>query len=724
MHSEPKANILLVDDHAENLLALQAMLENLGENLIQAQSGEEALRCLLNQDFALILLDVQMPGMNGFETATLIRSRERSRRTPIIFLTAFNTSDNLVFQGYSLGAVDYLFKPIEPDILTSKVSVFVDLFKKTEEVKRQAETLREQAIQLESINRELRQSEERFRALVEQAPDAILIADTEGMLLEVNSGACRMLGYQRDELIGTNIGNLISPEDISELTETRAILLNGNQQVREWTQIRKDGTRLPVEISTKILPDGRWQTFVRDITERKQAEAARSQVIREQIARQQAESANRMKDEFLAILSHELRTPLNSMLGWSKLLRTRSFDEATTSRALEAIERNAQSQARLIEDILDVSLIIRGKLRLNKCPINVISIIEAAIELVRPLTEAKRLNLWFTICDPESGADKQVLVSADQGEQLEALKAEIAEQKLQVLGDPQRLQQVVANLLTNAIKFTPEEGKVEVRLSIKNKRQETAPTGDENAHCPLPVVLIQVIDTGIGISAEFLPHVFERFRQADSTTTRSHGGLGLGLAIVRHLVELSNGRVAAHSLGEGQGSTFSVELPLLQNSNEAQDDNKLTPSLLLHPSTLALQGLRVLVVDDELDTRNFLTFALEQYGAEVIAVASASEAIAALQTSQPNILVSDIGMPEEDGYSLIRKIRTLETQTGVTMPAIALTAYSREEDCRQALDAGFHMHLAKPIEPTALITGLLNLIATTAVPNHYTVPLS
>lgn len=409
-----------------------------------------------------------------------------------------------------------------------------------------------------------------------------------------------------------------------------------------------------------------------DITERKQAEEVRAQVIREQTARQEAEAANRMKDEFLAVLSHELRTPLTSMLGWSKILRSKKLDEKATSRALEAIERNAISQMQLIEDILDVSRIIRGQLRLNVSAVNLLTVTEAALEAVRPLAEPKDIKL-NTVLDASVGS---------------------------VYGDPARLQQIVWNLLTNAIKFTPKGGRVEVSLSVVcGEEQQTHKYAQ-----------IQVIDTGIGISSEFLPKVFERFRQADSTTTRSHNGLGLGLAIVRHLVELHKGTIFAESLGTGEGATFTVRLPLLQDNRASRASREATGEISSSVASTPLAGLRVLVVDDEADTRNFLSFMFEEYGAVATAVASVDEALAVLEQAKPDILISDIGMSEQNGYTLIRKLRSLEPEKGGCIPAIALTAYTREEDRLEALSAGFQQHLSKPIDPTKLIAMVANIL--------------
>lgn len=518
-------NILLVDDQPENLLALEAVLGKLGENLVQASSGEEALRCLLNRDFAVILLDVQMPGIDGFETASLIRSRARSQHTPIIFLTAYDASDQGIFRGYSLGAVDYLIKPINSDILVSKVSVFVDLFKKTQAVKHQA-------AQLTAINAELRQSEERFRSLSASSPVGIFVIDPDGHCTYTNPRFQAICGIVPDRISERSWHQCVHPEDRDRAqSQWNVYLEHGGEFSEELRFLTKDDQVRWVHVRSCAMLAQSGEALghvgtIEDITERKEAEVTRAQVMREQLARQEAEAANRMKDEFLAVLSHELRTPLNSMLGWVRLLRTKQYEKNMVDRALETIERNAETQSQLIEDILDVSKIIRGKLRLNYRSLQPIAVIQAAIDAVRPQVEAKSIRL-VTDFDPDVS---------------------------HVWGDSTRLQQIVWNLLTNAVKFTPESGEVTIQLQAEDAK----------------TVKISVKDTGIGIEPEFLPHVFDRFRQADSTTTRSHNGLGLGLAIVRHLVELHGGSIEATSSGVGQGATFTVRLPVLQ-ANELRD---------------------------------------------------------------------------------------------------------------------------------------------------------
>jgi PAS domain S-box-containing protein len=382
-----------------------------------------------------------------------------------------------------------------------------------------------------------------------------------------------------------------------------------------------------------------------------------------------AQQANRLKDEFLATLSHELRTPLTAILGWSHLLRKGDMDQSSANNALEIIARNARAQAQLIDDLLDVSRIITGKLRLDVRQIDPLAFIEAAIEALRPAAEAKEVRIQKVL---DTGVSS-------------------------VAGDPARLQQVVWNLLSNAIKFTPRGGRAQVRLERINSHIE-----------------LTISDTGIGIKPEFLPHVFDRFRQADQATTRQYGGLGLGLAIVRHLVELHGGTVHAESRGEGQGATFTVRLPLITVYRNESQAERVHPSAKDALPTLdcpeRLDNLRILVVDDEEDTRDLLKTALGQCGAEVTLAGSVEEALASIEQSPPEVLISDIGMAGEDGYQLIRKLRALPAAQGGKIPAIALTAYARTEDRLRALRSGYQMHVPKPVELTELVTVVASLV--------------
>jgi signal transduction histidine kinase len=375
--------------------------------------------------------------------------------------------------------------------------------------------------------------------------------------------------------------------------------------------------------------------------------------------------ANRIKDEFLAILSHELRTPLTSVLAWTKLLRTGKLDDATFDRALEMIDRNARAQARLIEDLLDISRIIAGKLPLDIRPVELVSVIKTAVETMRPEADAKSIRLQMMV-----GTEGKI-----------------------VAGDSFRLQQIILNLLSNAIKFTPKGGEVVVRLMYMDSQAR-----------------ITLSDTGRGISAEFLPYVFERFRQADGSTTRAQGGLGLGLAIVRHLVEMHGGTVQAESSGEGQGSRFTVNIPLTGTQDLTSSSLRQSEESVVHKSSPAiLQDLRILIVDDDAETREVLTVMLKQFGAEVMAVASCREAIEVLTRMRPDVLLSDIALPDEDGYALIQKVRMLEPEQGGLTPAAALTAYAGIEAKTRALSSGFQVHVAKPVEAAHLAAVIADL---------------
>jgi signal transduction histidine kinase/ActR/RegA family two-component response regulator len=375
-------------------------------------------------------------------------------------------------------------------------------------------------------------------------------------------------------------------------------------------------------------------------------------------ARGSAEAANRAKDEFLATMSHELRTPLNAILGWTMILRTSGNKKETRQRAIDIIERNARAQAQIIEDLLDVSRIVTGKLRLETTAVDLIAVIDSSLDSIRLASDTKRIQVRRRV-------DKSASV---------------------VSGDAARLQQVVTNLLTNAVKFTPDSGLIEVRLERVDGKAR-----------------ITVEDNGQGISAEFLPYVFERFRQADSSPTRSHGGIGLGLAIVRHLIELHGGTVRADSAGPGRGSTFIVEIPLVQAFVRSQEHELAEREL--RGQLRRLRGVRVLVVEDEVDSRDFITFLLQQVGATVTATSSGAEALELIDALAPDVLVTDIGMPQQDGYQLVQALRNRESPSSRT-PAVAVTAYARPEDRERALSAGFQAHVSKPIAPRDLVVSI------------------
>lgn len=524
----------------------------------------------------------------------------------------------------------------------------------------------------------LQESEERFRLSTYAVDGVVYDWDLQTDRVYRSEGLYRLIGIHPEDVPADKDwwSTRVHPEDLVELRMKMASILQGGS---DGQRLALGGYRYEFEYRVRHQ-NGHWidvwdrgylihnqqGKVVRvvgsttDITSRKQAEQEREQLLaRERTAREQAEAANRIKDEFLAVVSHELRSPLNPILGWSKLLRTRQLDQQKQEYALEVIERSAQIQAQLINDLLDVSRILRGKLSLNKTVVDLGLTIQAALETVQLAVEAKSI---------------QICTQLDSTFRL-------------VSGDADRLQQVVWNLLSNAVKFTPEGGRVEVRLEYLD-----------------PHAQITITDTGRGIHPSFLPHVFDRFRQEDATTTRQFGGLGLGLALVRYLVELHGGQVEAASLGEGQGATFTVKLPLLPlQQTTARTPQPAQPSI-------DLNGTRILVVDDDSTTREFIAFFLELQGAEVVTAASAGEAIAVLTRFRPDVMLSDIGMPDMDGYMLMRQVRSLSLEQGGRVPAIALTAYAGEIDHQQAIAAGFQKHITKPVEPNLLVEAIATLV--------------
>ena len=519
-----------------------------------------------------------------------------------------------------------------------------------------------------------------LEALIHACPLAITVFSAEDGVVKLwNPAAERIFGWNESEAIGQFLPNV--PQDKREEFKANLKGIRDGNAIAGMETVRQRKNGSPIDIGLWATPvrDGNGNincmSIVADISDRKQAEAERTQLLdREREARAEAEAINRLKDEFLATLSHELRTPLNAILGWAQVLRRGRYSANTLTIALEAIERQSRVQTQLVEDLLDVSRIIQGKLSLKTGWFNIVKTIEMAMNSVCFTAEAKSVTVNSQL-DPKFGL---------------------------IWGDIHRLQQIVSNLLTNAVKFTPAGGTVELRLS-KNVECSIA-----NSALPITNYLqIQVSDTGKGISADFLPHVFDRFRQADGSITRANNGLGLGLAIVRHLVELHGGTVTAESLGKDRGATFTVKLPLKQpksQKSQLRDDRNFES---FRPGILA--GLKVLVVDDEPDNRQLLTVMLSQWGASAIAASSAAEAIEILEHSQPDILVSDIGMPIEDGYSLIRKIRSSESGLTKRLPAIALTAYARDEDRARAIAAGYDERLTKPIEPAQFVAVLAKL---------------
>jgi PAS domain S-box-containing protein len=512
-------------------------------------------------------------------------------------------------------------------------------------------------------------------AIIASSDDAIVSKTLEGVILSWNPAAQRIFGYTPDEAIGQSIRLIIPPDRWSEEDEVLARIGRG-ERVDHFETIRraKDGRLLNISLTVSPVKDRSGRVVgaskvARDITERKRAEEELERLLAsEKESRRQAEEASRLKDEFLAVVSHELRSPLNAITGWASLLLMRNLDDQTR-HAIETILRNAQTQTQLIADLLDVSRIVTGQLRLSVRSFKLVPVIEAAVEVVRPGADAKSIRIE-TILDPAAGP---------------------------VAGDPDRMQQIFWNLLSNAVKFTPKGGRIQVRLQRINSHVEVA-----------------VSDTGRGVDAKLLPFIFERFRQGDSSTTREYGGLGLGLAIVRHLVELHGGVVNAYSEGPGKGSEFIIQLPTMVSARAPEPaEERVHPSagvsVSLAGSVPALVGLRVLVVDDERDAREIVAVILGEAGAEIATAASSREALERIEQWKPDILISDIGMPGESGYDLMRRVRALPADRGGRTPAIALTAYARTQDRLKILSAGFQMHVPKPIEPIELATVVASL---------------
>jgi PAS domain S-box-containing protein len=518
----------------------------------------------------------------------------------------------------------------------------------------------------------LQRNEEQLRLVIDALPVVIGYIDQDKRFRLGNQVYEEWFGVALSEVEGKPMIDVIGAE-VYQITEPfleRA--LAGERQAYDRRARFADGTEhdLHVTFIPHVGLAGHVEgvvALVADVTERRQAESERARLLlAEQEARADAETANRTKDEFLATLSHELRTPLNAILGWAQLLRIGGLPQDELTHGLETIERNAKVQAQLIEDLLDLSRIISGKLRLEMRPIDLPTVLAAALDSVRPAAEAKSIRI-VPLLDAAASP---------------------------VLGDAGRLQQVVWNLLSNAIKFTPARGTVELVLQRLGGRAE-----------------IIVSDTGMGIKPDFLPHVFERLRQADSSSTRRHGGLGLGLAIARHLIESHGGTIEARSAGENRGATFIVSLPLSLNAVVKTTEPDVSDSDTGLGPRRRLEGVRVLVVDDEPDARELVSRALQRDGADVLAASSAAEALGAIDELNPDVLVSDIAMPGEDGYELIRQLRSRERSHGRHLPAVALTAYARKEDRERALRAGYQEHLAKPVEPAQLTAVVANLIS-------------
>lgn len=640
--SDAAPRVAVVDDNGATLYSTARVLRAAGFEVAEGTTGDEALRLALG-DVDIMLLDVNLPDLHGFEVCHRLREDPRTARLPVIHLSATFVTELDKAHGLDSGADGYLTHPVEPSVLIATIKAFLRA--------RRAEE-------------EMHKSEAKFRTVFENAFIGIVLLDERLNYLEVNPAMCRVLGRRREEIVGFPLLSFIPPGGPSDSLAIQGSLEETGIWRGTFAMAGPDGHLIHLEwhISARSFPGIRL-AVVTDISDRMRFESERNDLLAsERSARAEAERANYLKDEFLSTLSHELRTPLNSILLWTQRLQHDVDDRSQVERGLSAIERNTKVQAQLISDLLDVSAIVSGKLRLEIRPLDLAAMIKAALEGLSPAIDAKQLKLqsWF---DVNAG-----LIS----------------------GDAERLQQVVWNLVNNAIKFTPSGGHIDLRLERVESHVEMC-----------------VADDGQGIRPELLPYLFDRFRQGDVKSNRSHGGLGLGLAIVKHLVEMHGGTVTASSAGLGHGAKFTVTLPVAATFRDSI--NADSPRA---PEFARLEGVRVLVVDDDTDTCAVLSRILEETGAVVTTAFNVNSALEQFERSTPQVLVSDIGMPELDGYALIREVRGRGYSYQV-LPAIALTALARPEDRRRALLAGYQMHMAKPIDASELTTAIAALLGRT-----------
>ncbi|HEX4153442.1 MAG TPA: response regulator [Steroidobacteraceae bacterium] len=628
--------VLVVDDNPAALYATSRVLRSAGYEVLEAATGAAGLEAAPRAD--LVVLDINLPDMDGFEVCRRIRANPQTRQLPVLHLSATFTNAADYTQGFEAGADSYLTRPVESPVLIATVRTLL--------FARHADLIR-------------RRSDARFRTVFDLAPVAIAILDDALKLESVNPAYCALTGYSAEELVGRPLETCLidEPENAREL----AVARSGThpRDSGHFTFRRKDGGLADVawqiaresELGARIL-------VAEDVSLRLEAERSRESLLSsERAARAEAERSNRLKEEFLATLSHELRNPLNAILGWATVLSRKQGLPESVSHGLQAIERNSRIQARMISDLLDYAGITFGKVRLVVETIDPYPVVKATIE---------------------SLADAALAAGV-------AVQATFGEEAVRIEADAARLQQIVWNLLTNAFKFSSRGSSVEVTAGRH---------GD--------AFRLVVRDYGQGIAPEFLPRIFERFSQQDATTTRSHGGLGLGMAIVKQLSEVHGGNIRVHSSGKNLGTTFTLDIPLSHKEPE--------PSLSYSQSvrTLDFSGIVALVVEDDDDARELTRRILTDVGATVIEAASAEEALERITAGKPNVLISDIGMAQEDGYQLLRRLRALGYGPD-TLPAIALTAFARTEDRSAALAAGFQDHIVKPLDPPALIRRVASL---------------
>jgi hypothetical protein len=645
LRNDPAAlppEVLVVDDNPATRYATSRVLQAAGFGIRQAGTGSEALA--LAEGAAAVVLDVHLPDIDGYEVCRQLRQRPETSRVPVVHLSAAYVRDDDKVRGLHSGADAYMTHPAEPALLVATVQALVRA--------RRAED-------------GMRRSESRFRAVFDHALSGLCLIDAAGRFEEANPAMLAMLQRSPEEVAGRPVIDFVPAEWADRVGHYLGKSHRGVWR-GDFPLLAAGGRPVHTEwsLSTHVEP-GLSMAVVTDISERVALAGQREQLIeREQAARTAAERVSRSKDEFIAVLSHELRTPLNAILGWVHVLKRQQGPGEQLQRGLEAIERNARTQTRLISDLLDVSRMDVGKLRLELESVDLREVVQAACAALAG-----------------SAADKGLLLEVDTGDLPQP-----------ALVDPGRVQQIVWNLLSNAVKFTDPGGRITLRLH----------EADDGALC------IDVADDGQGIKPEFLPYLFDRFSQSDSASNRYHGGLGLGLSIVKHLVELHGGRIEVHSDGVGHGTAFGVRLP---RRPPAPVQMPPGPSGEFGAGTpqVDLSGMDILVVEDDAEAREMLSMVLRERGASVRLARDATEATAALQAARPQVLVSDIGLPGKDGYELMRELRRAEHAGGPRLPAVALTAFARAKDRELALDAGFDAHCAKPLQPNELVGILLQV---------------
>ena len=647
--------VLVVEDDPALRYANARTIRAGGFNTLEASTGEEALQVLRHQQISAVVLDVHLPDINGFEVCRALRNDQRTMLLPVIHLSGAYTQDEDKVQGLDSGADAYLVHPAEPAVLLATLQALIRARMAEERVRR---------------------ADVRFSAIYSHALSGIALVQADGVLTDVNPAMVAMLGRSIDDLLGRSISDFAPPGWVDFVREkTISAFEDGRPWQGEFPLMRPDGSQVHMEwsISSHVEPGLRVAIAV-DISERIELDLRRQEVLeREQAARAVAERHSRTKDDFVAVLSHELRTPLNSIAGWVHILNRRG-GSPELMKGLEAIDRNVKAQARIISDILDVSRINSGKLRLDRESADPAEVVAASVEALRDAIDGKQLVVELQMAD-----DAHAVAWLD----------------------PTRFQQIVWNLMTNAIKFSHPGGHIRVAL---------ARSGD--------LLELQVQDRGRGIDPDFLAHLFDRFSQSDSPDNRFHGGLGLGLSIVKHLAELHGGDASAESAGLEQGSTMRVTLAVGLPSDVRTEPDQRQAAGTASGGTApdqsvdrALEGLDVLIVEDNADASEMLTVVLSDAGANVRLAPHYDAAMAAVEARRPHVLISDIGLPGRDGYDLVRAVRAMDgSEPGPALVAVAFTAFSRPEDKARAIEAGFDAHLGKPLQPHVLMTVVAQLL--------------